>query len=106
MSEKNSYYYDIGSGFIGSISGIIFWLYLLESEKMSNIVFRKNDNNELVFSLQNVIEYGLAPFKYNFFWFYPFLRHNWVVMATIGCLCGVAISEITQNSFNVFHQKN
>ena len=80
---------QIIGGCIGGCVGFSLWLALLESEKMSNIIFRQNDTGERIFTPQNILLYIAAPFTHSFFWYQSFLQHNWIIMISCGIVTGI-----------------
>jgi len=74
----------------GALLGYIGWLILLESEKMGNIVFRKDFEGNAVFSPRNIFNMMLGPFKHAYFWGVEFWQHNWILM----CIGGIAIEYV------------
>ena len=64
----------------GGSLGFVAWLFMLESEKMTGVIFRKDEHGEEVFTPSNIVLYAKAPFNTNhkYFWTPEFFTHNWV----------------------------
>ena len=85
---------SIYSGIIGGVTGFVTWAALLEGPKMGGVIFRRDSNNNTVFTPNNVVEYLKAPFKYEYFWRDDFFQHNWIVMCGTGALMGCLASLV------------
>lgn len=79
--------------FIGGIVGFGVWLAMLESDKMSGILFRKNAEGQKVFTPWNIVSFAIAPFKYTYFWTTELIYHNWIVVTSLGVLAGYYVSK-------------
>lgn len=79
------------SSIVGGLVGYCVWLVLLESEKMTGVIFRQNDAGEKIFTPQNILLYMIAPFQHSFFWSPYFFQHNWIVMTTFGIIYGLCL---------------
>ncbi len=77
-------------GIIGGCIGFGLWVALLESEQMSGIIFRCDDTGAKIFTPQNILLYMVAPFHHLFFWYPPFLQHNWIIMTILGITGGIS----------------
>lgn len=80
-------------GIAGGGLGMLAWFGMLESEKMTGVLFRSNDKGEKVFTPYNALLYIAAPFKYGFFWTAEFFVHNWIIMVASCAGLGYAIGS-------------
>lgn len=85
--ESSKIYPVIGGG-----AGFALWLAMLESDKMSGVIFRKNDEGEKVFTPQNIWKFFCAPFKHVYFWTSELIIHNWIIVTAIGASIGYVIA--------------
>jgi hypothetical protein len=60
------------------ISFILYWIYIIINPKLPNVIFRKDDNNDLYLSAGGVFSMLEAPFKHSFYWQKEFLDINWL----------------------------
>ena len=85
---------------IGGGVGFILWVVMLESNKMSGVIFRKNDEGEKIFTPQNIWSFFCAPFKHVYFWTSELIIHNWIVITAIGMFIGYFIAVLVNSKKN------
>ena len=73
----------------GALLGLAAWVALLESRGMGNIWWRRKSNGRKGFSPGGLWAFAVAPVtRPRLLWHPSMWRHNWVLLAAIGGLCG------------------
>lgn len=73
---------------IGGLCGFVLWIYMLESNKMKGVLYRKDENNNTIFTPHNILRFMIAPFRHTYFWTTELILHNWIVMTLSGTIIG------------------
>ena len=74
---------------LGGLFGLGAWVILLEGPGMGGVIFRKDENNNTIFTPKNIVGYLKAPFNEEYFWTNKnFYQHNWILMMCAGAIIG------------------
>ena len=73
----------ITAAHIGSCVGFLAFVASLEMKGMGNIVIRNGH-----FAPLSILNYILNVFYRRFLWYPRFWIHNWIIMTSLGYLCG------------------
>ena len=73
----------------GALLGLAAWVALLEGRGMGNIWWRRRSNGRKGFSPGGLWAFAVAPVtRPRMLWHPTMWRHNWILLAAIGGLCG------------------